>query len=107
MVIYKQMSKRTRLLSKLKHVYSHNTKLVLDVSNDDIGLIIEALEIKDEIKKKHRAKKTKVRKHYGMEVFDCPTCETTFFANRVNYCNECGQKLEIDWSATDENKEDN
>ena len=34
------MSKRTQLLHKLKHVYSHNTKLVLDVSNDDIGLII-------------------------------------------------------------------
>lgn len=38
------MSKRTRLLSKLKHVYSHNAKLVLDVENKDIELIIEALE---------------------------------------------------------------
>ena len=38
------MSKRTQLLHKLKHVYSHNTKLVLDVENKDIELIIEALE---------------------------------------------------------------
>ena len=47
------MSKRTRLLSKLKHVYSHNTKLVLDVSNDDIGLIIEALATKIELNKRN------------------------------------------------------
>ena len=47
------MSKRTRLLSKLKHVYSHNAKLVLDVSNDDIGLIIEALETKIELNKRN------------------------------------------------------
>ena len=38
------MSKRTRLLNNLKHVYSHNTKLVLDVDNNDIGLIIEGVE---------------------------------------------------------------
>ena len=37
------MSKRTQLLHKLKHVYSHNTKLVLDVENKDIELIIEGL----------------------------------------------------------------
>lgn len=47
------MSKRTRLLNKLKHVYSHNAKLVLDVSNDDIGLIIEALETKIELNKRN------------------------------------------------------
>ena len=47
------MSKRTRLLGRLKHVYSHNTKLVLDVSNDDIGLIIEALETKIELNKRN------------------------------------------------------
>ena len=38
------MSKQTQLLHKLKHVYSHNTKLVLDVENKDIELIIEGLE---------------------------------------------------------------
>ena len=38
------MSKRTQLLHKLKHVYSYNTKLVLDVENKDIELIIEGLE---------------------------------------------------------------
>lgn len=47
------MSKRTRLLGRLKHVYSNNTKLVLDVSNDDIGLIIEALETKIELNKRN------------------------------------------------------
>lgn len=47
------MSRRTRLLNKLKHVYSHNAKLVLDVSNDDIGLIIEALETKIELNKRN------------------------------------------------------
>lgn len=47
------MSKRTQLLSKLKHVYSHNTKLVLDVSNDDIGLIIEGVETKIELNKRN------------------------------------------------------
>lgn len=46
------MSKRTRLLSKLKHVYSHNAKLVLDVENDDIGLIIDAVETKGELNKR-------------------------------------------------------
>ena len=47
------MSKRTRLLGRLKHVYSHNTKLVLDVGNDDIGLIIDALETKSELNKRN------------------------------------------------------
>ena len=47
------MSKRTRLLGRLKHVYSHNAKLVLDVSNDDIGLIIEGVETKIELNKRN------------------------------------------------------
>ena len=102
------MSKRTRLLSKLKHVYSHNTKLVLDVSNDDIGLIIEALEIKDEIKKKHKAKKicdfneVEEDSFYHLS-FMCPNCNQAVISQpyRPNYCKHCGQKL--DWSEADEN----
>lgn len=95
------MSKRTRLLSKLKHVYSHNTKLVLDVSNDDIGLIIEALE-------KQVGKKIE---RYGSNIigemtFNCPSCNLEYYVTDYedfNYCPNCGQK--IDWSEADENKE--
>ena len=76
------MSKRTQLLHKLKHVYSHNTKLVLDVENKDIELIIEGLE-------KQVAKK--------MDSFNCPICRYYFEDGEIhNYCPKCGQKLE--WS---------
>ena len=74
------MSKRTQLLHKLKHVYSHNTKLVLDVENKDIELIVGALE--KQIRKK-------------VERYSCNTIgEMTF-----NYCPNCGQK--INWSEED------
>ena len=85
------MSKRTQLLSKLKHVYSHNTKLVLDVSNDDIGLIIEALEKQVAKKIEEHNKTCKCR------VFDYMDYECT---QRVPYCCVCGQK--IDWSEVDD-----
>ena len=74
------MSKQTQLLHKLKHVYSHNTKLVLDVENKDIELIIEALE--KQITKK-------------MDSFNCPICRYYFEDGEIhNYCPKCGQKLE-------------
>ena len=90
------MSKRTRLLHKLKHVYSHNTKLVLDVSNDDIGLIIEGLE-------KQIAKKPRIIgvSDYA-EYMKCPQCRltTAVYSNmRPDYCSKCGQKL--DWGEED------
>lgn len=89
------MSKRTRLLSKLKHVYSHNTKLVLDVSNDDIGLIIEGVE--KQIKKKPIV--DYVRNSYRK--YNCPTCKEEVQINYdITYCLECGQKL--DWSEADD-----
>ena len=97
------MSKRTRLLNKLKHVYSHNTKLVLDVSNDDIGLIIEALE--KQIKKKpeiYTDTITTVYEDYQIDVYECGNCGSYLCdvdGNREytgGYCECCGQK--IDWS---------
>ena len=89
------MSKRTRLLSKLKYVYSHNAKLVLDVSNDDIGLIIEALE--KQIRKKPVV--DYVRNSYRK--YNCPTCKEEVQINYdITYCLECGQKL--DWSEVNE-----
>jgi uncharacterized Zn ribbon protein len=91
------MSKRTRLLSKLKYVYSHNTKLVLDVSNDDIGLIIEALE------KQKEKKVIDITPFFSdTGVYRCPKCKDiyTFKQGKPNYCSECGQKL--DWSEADE-----
>lgn len=97
------MSKRTRLLGRLKHVYSHNTKLVLDVSNDDIGLIIEGVE-------KQIAKKpeiytdtiTTVYEDYQIDVYECGNCGS--YLDDVDgkreyageYCECCGQR--IDWS---------
>jgi hypothetical protein len=93
------MSKRTQLLGRLKYVYSHNTKLVLDVSNDDIRLIIEGVE-------KQVAKKPKIlindkdvkvgcvtfRK--GVKTYKCICgCWVTL---SQDYCSQCGQK--IDWS---------
>ena len=86
------MSKRTQLLHKLKHVYSHNTKLVLDVENKDIELIIEALE-------KQIAKKPRIIgvSDYA-EYMKCPQCRltTVLYSNmRPDYCPKCGQKL--DW----------
>lgn len=95
------MSKSTRLLGRLKYVYSHNTKLVLDVSNDDIGLIIEGVE-------KQIAKKINyVKKYYGSP-YQCSICEAEqtkveFMSTdgsepkeKHSYCWNCGQKL--DWS---------
>ena len=81
------MSKRTQLLHKLKHVYSHNTKLVLDVENKDIELIIEGLE-------KQVAKKVIVSPYNNMKY--CPICEVSVTGMYFDYCVECGQKL--DWS---------
>ena len=99
MVKYKQMSKRTRLLSKLKHVYLHNAKLVLDVSNDDIGLIIEALEKQIRKKPLHSMYYPNGRKHHHIY---CGKCG--MYRQRVsmtdNYCRNCGTK--IDWSEVDE-----
>lgn len=93
------MSKRTRLLSKLKHVYSHNAKLVLDVSNDDIGLIIEALEKQIRKKPLHSIYYPNGRKHHHIY---CGKCG--MYRQRVsmtdNYCRNCGTK--IDWSEADE-----
>lgn len=86
------MSKRTRLLGRLKHVYSHNTKLVLDVENKDIELIIEALEKQVAKKIEEHNKTCKCR------VFDYMDYECT---QRVPYCCVCGQK--IDWSEADDN----
>lgn len=89
------MSKRTRLLSKLKHVYSHNAKLVLDVENRDIEYIIEGVE-------KQIAKKVKRLSSITSKIYKCPTCGFYPLKNTCNYqcCNNCGQK--IDWSETDE-----
>ena len=81
------MSKRTRLLNKLKHVYSHNTKLVLDVDNNDIGLIIEGVEKQIAKKIEEHNKTCKCR------VFDYMDYECT---QRVPYCCVCGQR--INWS---------
>lgn len=92
------MSKRTRLLNKLKHVYSHNTKLVLDVDNNDIGLIIEGVE-------KQIAKKPKVlindedviigriKFKKGVKTYKC-VCES-WITLLQDYCSCCGQKQ--DW----------
>ena len=82
------MSKRTRLLSKLKHVYSHNTKLVLDVSNDDIGLIIEALE--KQIKSTPIKSEKYLRDLVVDVTFRCSVCGREV-VNEQCYC-ECGQK---------------
>lgn len=93
------MSKRTRLLGRLKHVYSHNANLVLDVDNNDIGLIIEGVE-------KQIAKKPKVLIHdedvrigrikyiKGVKTYKC-VCES-WITLLQDYCSCCGQK--IDWS---------
>lgn len=97
MVKYKYMSKRTRLLSKLKHVYSHNTKLVLDVSNDDIGLIIEGVE------KQIRKKAIDITPSFSdTGAYRCSECKYvyTFKQGKPNYCSNCGQKQ--DWSEVNE-----
>lgn len=39
-----KMSKRTRILGKLKHCYLHKAKYVLDMKNEDLEIIIKALE---------------------------------------------------------------
>ena len=87
------MSKRTQLLHKLKHVYSHNTKLVLDVENKDIELIIEALE-------KQIAKKPRISGvSDDAEYMKCPQCRltTALYSNmRPDYCPKCGQKLDLE-----------
>lgn len=92
------MSRRTKLLSKLKYVYSHNTKLVLDVSNDDIGLIIEG--VGKQIQKKPKnimayVSPFEVKDKYAL----CPICNMEVVES-INWCPFCGQKL--DWN---ENKE--
>ena len=90
------MSKQTQLLHKLKHVYSHNTKLVLDVENKDIELIIEGLE-------KQIAKDViDITPSYSdTGVYRCPKCKDiyTFKQGKPNYCYECGQR--INWNGVD------
>lgn len=84
------MSKRTQLLHKLKHVYSHNTKLVLDVENKDIELIIEGLEKQVAIKPKD------ITPHYmDSKVYECPICKEVYtYRDAINnYCKYCGQKF--------------
>ena len=72
------MSKRTQLLHKLKHVYSHNTKLVLDVENKDIELIINALEKQVAIKPKD------ITPHYmDSKVYECPICKEMYQEDEV------------------------
>lgn len=92
------MSKKTRLLGRLKHVYSHNAKLVLDVDNNDIGLIIEGVE--KQIAKKPTHEATILKCH------TCPNCKNVLdrfekWGNTkclitTKYCWFCGQKL--DWN---------
>ena len=83
------MSKRTQLLHKLKHVYSHNTKLVLDVENKDIELIIEGLEKQVAKKVTHEATIQKCH--------TCPNCKNVLDRfDKTLYCCFCGQK--IDWN---------
>ena len=90
------MSKRTRLLNKLKHVYSHNTKLVLDVDNNDIGLIIEGVE-KQIRKKPAECYAYHVEGVYIGTVYKCYKCKGNLLNdNYTQYCPNCGQKL--DWS---------
>lgn len=95
------MSKRTRLLSKLKHVYSHNTKLVLDVSNDDIGLIIEGVEKQIRKKPLHSIyySKSNGRKIHHIYCGKCGMYRQRVYMND-NYCRHCG--IKIDWSEADE-----
>ena len=85
------MSKRTQLLHKLKHVYSHNTKLVLDVSNDDIGLIIEG--VGKQIRKKVERYSCNI---VGEMTFNCPSCNLEYYVTDYedfNFCPNCGQKI--------------
>lgn len=89
------MSKRTRLLSKLKHVYSHNTKLVLDVSNDDIGLIIEGVEKQIAKEVIDRVAMIDEYGEYDGDMCKCPKCEVQLYdEGGIFYCHWCGQKLQ-------------
>ena len=92
------MSKRTRLLHKLKHVYSHNTKLVLDVENKDIELIIEGLEKQIAMKptvllNDKDVKVGCVTFRKGVKTYKC-VCGYWVTLSQ-DYCSRCGQK--IDW----------
>ena len=92
------MSKRTQLLHKLKHVYSHNTKLVLDVENKDIELIIEGLEKQIAMKptvliNDKDVKVGCVTFRKGVKTYKC-VCGYWVTLSQ-DYCSRCGQK--IDW----------
>ena len=90
------MSKRTQLLNKLKHVYSHNAKLVLDVENNDIELIIEGVE--------KQIRKKPIGRYLYAPHYRCCTCKeiVQFYSGdrKDKHCSNCGQKL--DWSEADE-----
>ena len=83
------MSKRTRLLSRLKHTYKNRAKYVLDVTNMDLELIIEALE-------KQIGKKPKILEinYYNQKCIshECICCNESV-GELQNYCGECGQKI--------------
>ena len=93
------MSKRTRLLSKLKYVYSHNAKLVLDVSNDDIGLIIEALENRKNLIDKWEKRLAMLDKEYLINLRDKKTIKEKKFnkhmklISRINELEMCIKDL--------------
>ena len=93
------MSKRTQLLGRLKHVYSHNTKLVLDVSNDDIGLIIEALENRKNLIDKWEKRLAMLDKEYLINLRDKKTIKEKKFnkhmklISRINELEMCIKDL--------------
>jgi hypothetical protein len=82
---------------------------VLDVSNDDIGLIIEGVEKQIEKKVIPCEKKSNdflvqgyLEKGKTIKWNECPSCRKHVY--KELFCRRCGQKL--DWSEADENKED-
>ena len=91
------MSKRTRLLGRLKHVYSHNAKLVLDVDNNDIGLIIEGVE--KQIRKKPKdivTLEVPFDDEVDVKMGNCAICGYDVHSDISEYCPNCGQKQ--NWS---------
>lgn len=99
------MSKRTQLLHKLKHVYSHNAKLVLDVENKDIELIIEGLEKQIAKKVINRYERYDLYGEWDGNFGTCPNCKEEWLEELdLNYCPNCGQKM--DWGVEERNEEE-
>ena len=95
------MSKRTRLLSKLKQKNKEGYSYLLE--KEECDMCIDALEKQVPIEH-HHTKVYEVKDNIRLSI--CPNCLYSITTNQYEYpkyCPNCGQKIDwSDWSEADD-----